>query len=668
MIATQNITLPNIAPPRSKPILQLLVVAGAFLCALLLGTAQSQAAAAPAPVYVSVEGKPLEMPVPPVIVEDRTLVGVRFVGEAVGGQVEWDPVARQVTVTRLTDKIVLTVGSKEALVNGQQLEMQVAAQIVSDRTMVPIRFIAEALGGTVEWNPDTRTVNILRKPAAIGGMLYSNEPGKSRVVLKLTEAPQQVKDAVAGNTLTLDIYPARIATDQTQRNPGDTLMKSLRLIDQGRTTRLEVQLQNPPAYRYFVSPDGTQLVLEFDYTIVGINYRQENRSAEMLLSATGKLNYTAFQLDGPPRLVIDVTGARLNSAVPASVDVNQGHVIRVRTADRGADGIRIVLDLTRHLPYQVLNTDLGLEIHFVPSIQAVKTERLPGKTRLTISASSAIDAVVSAPEGQRKLLIDVPQGISALAQNTIKLSDGTIDTITVLPGAARNSTSITIALPYYLGHTVISKNGDNSIVIDLVTSPVYGKRIWIDAGHGKIPGGNDDPGSIGKTYKTQEKQANLAVALELQHRLRDAGAVVLMTRTGDVGIDFRDRPALITAAKPAVDLMISIHHNSNTLNLIRGTETYYWTTNPRSKTAAQRIHPFVVKALGFGDRGVRQESFVVIKETKAPSILIELGYLSNALDEKAVAEPGVVKKTYPGKAAEAIKLGVIDYFWSITPR
>ncbi|HWH68184.1 MAG TPA: N-acetylmuramoyl-L-alanine amidase, partial [Candidatus Sulfotelmatobacter sp.] len=225
-----------------------------------------------------------------------------------------------------------------------------------------------------------------------------------------------------------------------------------------------------------------------------------------------------------------------------------------------------------------------------------------------------------------------------------------------------NASLITIALPYYFGHTVVSKNGDSSIVVDLITSPVYGKRIWIDAGHGRIPGAKDDPGSIGKTYGTLEKTVNLQVALELQRKLQAAGATVYMTRTGDEGLDFTQRPALVNAVKPAIDLFVSIHHNSASDLKVRGIETYYWTTNPKSRTAAQKIHPALVKGLGFPDRNVRQDSFYVIKETKAPAVLLELGYLSNAAEEKAIAEPGVVAKTYPAKAAEAIKNGILDYF------
>ncbi|HYF91579.1 MAG TPA: N-acetylmuramoyl-L-alanine amidase family protein [Symbiobacteriaceae bacterium] len=618
---------------------------------------------APAPVNVTVEGKPLEMSVPPIIMEDRTMVGVRFVGEAVGGTLTWDPVTRQVTVTRGADTVILRVGQKQALINGKAEELPVAPQIVDDRTMVPLRFIAEALGGTVEWNDSTRTVNILRKPTVISGLTYRNDPDKGRVVLTLSEPFLRVTEKTDGTNAVLELYPAVVTEPQANRRILDSLMKELNLQVDGRTVRFTAQTWSQPNFRYSLSSDGNQLAIEFDHNVTGYQLRQDRRISAVDLSATGKVEYTAFPLTNPPRVVVDIPGAHLAPEAPESVDVTNPYIARIRAADRGADGVRIVVDMKETVPFDVVSTDTGLQVLFLPRIEALKTERLQGKTRLTLTGSLPMDPKVSLTPDQRQLKIEVPQGRSALANNQVKIADGTVDTITLAPGVTPNSMVITIALPYYLGHTVVSKSGDSSITVDLISSPVYGKRIWIDAGHGRIPGAKDDPGSIGKTYKTYEKTINLQVALELQRRLQAAGATVFMTRTGDDGVDFTQRPALVNRVKPAMDLFVSIHHNSAASVTVRGTETYYWTTNPKSHTAAQKIHAAIVKGLGFPDRNVRQDSFFVIKETKAPSVLLELGYLSNAAEEKAIAEPGIVAKTYPAKAAEAIKNGILDHFW-----
>ncbi|HEY3368126.1 MAG TPA: N-acetylmuramoyl-L-alanine amidase family protein [Symbiobacteriaceae bacterium] len=617
-----------------------------------------------------VEGKPLVMPVPPVIVEGRTLIGVRSVGEAVGGTVDWDQAKRQATVTRFGDTVVLTLGKTEALVNGQPVTLPVPAQLVNERTMVPLRFIAEALGGSAEWDEATRTANILRKPTNITGLTYAKAEGKASIVLSLTEAPISIKPQVNGNNLSLDLYPAKVATDQANLTANDALLKTASLKANGRTVHLEAQLTAPPAYKYSLSPDGKTLTVDLEYTVTGVQTAKDGRIARVNIATTGKLNYTTYPVLktalSPNRVVVEITGGNIGPDVPATLPVTGSYFARVRTAQhsRDPDSVWVVLDMVDEIPpYDVIATDQGLTIQFMPVIQAVKTDKLPGKTRLTLVGSMGLDAKVTVPDGSKQVNIEVPQAKNGTGAPAVKIGDGTIDTVSFATGTLPTSTLITIALPYYLGHTVVSKDGDANIVIDLITSPVYGKRIWIDAGHGQVPGGADDPGSIGKFYKTQEDDVNLEVALELQKRLQAAGATVYMTRTGSPGVDFRDRPKLVNAVKPAIDLFISIHHNSSTSTSTRGTETYYWTTNPKSKIAAQKIHPAVIRLLGFPDRGVRTDSFYVIKETLAPAVLVELGYLSNQDEEKAIAEPGAKVRTYPGKAAEALKVGIFDYFY-----
>lgn len=648
MIETQNMKLTKIA----------LTVLALFATLVTAGTA---AAAELANVTVTVEGKPLAMPVPPVIVDGRTLVGVRAIGEAVGGYVHWDPAKRQATVSRRGDVVVLTVGQLEASVNGQSVTLDVPPQIVDDRTMVPLRFIAESLGGTVEWNGTTRTANILRKPTAITSMRYVRDVGKSSLILTLSEPLNSVTPVKSDTpSVHLDLYPAVVQTPEPARVVYDSLIRSFVLQADGRTVRLSAHLWNTPAHKQIISDDGMTITLEFAHTITGVYAQMDGRIPVINIAATGKLNYSTLSLSSPSRLVVDLAGARLQPDVPGTVEVGQALVSRIRSAQFTPESVRVVLDMAKKHSAEVISTDLGLQLRFLPEIQEVKRTSLPGKTRLTFPFSLPVDATLKLSQENRQIQIEVPQSRSAVLTPTQTINDGTINTVMVGPGAAKGSTLITISLPYYLGHSLVSKPGDATVVLDLITSPVYGKRIWIDAGHGKIPGGKNDPGTIGTTYKTREADVNLAVSLELQKRLEGAGAVVFMTRIGDEGVDFNDRPALVNKQQPPVDLFVSVHHNSTTSSTIRGIETYYFT--PQSKVAAETIHPQIVKALGFPDRKVRIETFVVVQKTKAPAVLLELGYLSNAAEEKAIAEPGVVNKTYPGKAAAGIVQGIFDYF------
>lgn len=101
--------------------------------------------------FINDKGK--RMDVPPMIISDRTMVPFRFIGEAFGAQVEWFGETRTVLV-RLDDKEVrLVIGQ-----TGPGLD--VPAQIVNSRTMVPLRYISESLGADVQWFPESRSVEI----------------------------------------------------------------------------------------------------------------------------------------------------------------------------------------------------------------------------------------------------------------------------------------------------------------------------------------------------------------------------------------------------------------------------------------------------------------------------------------------------------------------------
>lgn len=96
----------------------------------------------------------------PVIQNDRTLVPIRPIAETLGFDVMWDAQSLTVGLQKNENVVKLPIGQKNAQKNGKSLELEVPAQIINDRTMVPIRFIAEALGYEVDWQDKTKLVTI----------------------------------------------------------------------------------------------------------------------------------------------------------------------------------------------------------------------------------------------------------------------------------------------------------------------------------------------------------------------------------------------------------------------------------------------------------------------------------------------------------------------------
>ena len=99
--------------------------------------------------------------VAPVIRNERTMLPARFVAEALGGVVTWNEVEQKVTIVNGEDTIVIFIGEPFATVNGTPVELDSPAFIENSRTYLPIRFIAENMGATVTWDAAERTVTIV---------------------------------------------------------------------------------------------------------------------------------------------------------------------------------------------------------------------------------------------------------------------------------------------------------------------------------------------------------------------------------------------------------------------------------------------------------------------------------------------------------------------------
>lgn len=115
-----------------------------------------------AEVKVYLDGNMLEFDQPPIIEDGRTLAPLRAIFEALGADVGWDGETSTVTAQKEQVEIELQIGSKAAYINNQPVELEVPGRIVNDRTLVPLRFVSEALGARVDWDGSARTVRITR--------------------------------------------------------------------------------------------------------------------------------------------------------------------------------------------------------------------------------------------------------------------------------------------------------------------------------------------------------------------------------------------------------------------------------------------------------------------------------------------------------------------------
>lgn len=171
--------------------------------------------------------------------------------------------------------------------------------------------------------------------------------------------------------------------------------------------------------------------------------------------------------------------------------------------------------------------------------------------------------------------------------------------------------------------------------------------VVIDPGHG-----GKDPGAIG-IGGLQEKNVILPISKKIAAILEQQGIQVVMTRDSDYFVDLGPRPVIADRAKARV--FVSIHANAMPAKRsdVNGLETYYYDSGQR---LARTIHNSILKSINVRDRGVRKARFYVLRKSSMPSVLVEVGFVTGAIDS-----PRLATTAYQNQMAEAIARGILQY-------
>lgn len=108
----------------------------------------------------TVNGKPATLDVPAELLDGSTMVPFRFLGQALGARVGWNQAAHTAIYQMGSTRVLVVVGAGTALVSGRTVALAVPATVVQGRTLVPLRFVSEALGAQVGWDQATQTVTV----------------------------------------------------------------------------------------------------------------------------------------------------------------------------------------------------------------------------------------------------------------------------------------------------------------------------------------------------------------------------------------------------------------------------------------------------------------------------------------------------------------------------
>lgn len=287
----------------------------------------------------------------------------------------------------------------------------------------------------------------------------------------------------------------------------------------------------------------------------------------------------------------------------------------------------------------------------------------PDKTRVVYDLSNEPGTVTGSMSGSSVLVVDVSKAVAGGGG-----ADASVGSPEVQRAATRQLSyrpqvmRITLTLDRFSRFEIATKPPSDGkgyrIVVDVfkrISGPPGGPPlVALDAGHG-----GSDSGAIGVTG-VKEKDVNLAITLEVDKILRQAGVRTILTRSDDSYPTLQERTDLANQAQATI--FVSIHNNAAGDPASKGTETFYWGTDAKysveGKRLAEAIQRNLIASLSSDDRGARTHwlNLHVLAETHMTAALTEVGFLTNPQEEVKLDDP-----VYQRRAAAAVARGILEY-------
>jgi len=401
------------------------------------------------------------------------------------------------------------------------------------------------------------------------------------------------------------------------------------------------------------------------------------------VTSTGQLSPRTILLDNPSRLVLDLIGAQLKSKTQAKIfDNGPDEQIRVSQFDESI--VRIVFTGPKSHAREVRISDNERQVMVFGGGDAAKEKEKKITSNSSVNKLTSF-AVVKHDSRESSFVIKADQKINyklLKLHNPDRLVIDFIDTEYTSQFSTQNFPEtphikeVRFGLAS-LGRPVTRMVFDlrNSKIVEEVKETPDGKiltlifsgtvnlsdlkdattngantslnaKVVIDAGHGGY-----DHGAIYGGHN--EKDINLGVASKVENYLKEAGINSFMTRSEDRFVSLAERVEVSNSIQP--DVFVSIHSNALVTNPnMQGLQTYYY--SPGGYKLAGYLHKQLTEDVKMPDQKIRKAGFWVCKHTKAPSILLELGFMTNS-DERGK----LVKDSYQEALAKAITRGIINY-------
>ncbi|MDF9413624.1 AMIN domain-containing protein [Brevibacillus laterosporus] len=339
-------------------------------------------------IQLRIEGRSVNAEVPPLISNGRTLVPVRVIAEGLGAKIDWNQQERKAKITKDNREVILQLSSKKAYINGKAQTLEATPELINNRMLLPLRFVGEALGATVGWDNDSRTV-IVNQPVQTqinGQSLPATEKvyhWEDKVLLPVKTiadrlgvsqdeltAKASLKKVIDSTTvISLQDITDSIGTDVAE---WDEKRNEVVITRMNRLTDIEpqdesVQIQT----RYKVSP--TVSVLQNPYRIVMdfpemelSNKMRDEENKEIVIDQrkeSSSSDYSSSNMDSPEKLELS-DGASNDASISAVSQKTQPLIrsIRYSQYQDNPKTVRVVVELNRSSKYQLVSTNDGVKL------------------------------------------------------------------------------------------------------------------------------------------------------------------------------------------------------------------------------------------------------------------------------------------------------------------
>ena len=648
------------------------------------------------PVNLMIRGMDIFSDAPGIIVGGRALVPIAAILTELNVAYQWNGATREITFASNGKKVVMQIDNKYATINGTRtlLPDGVAPRVMTyksitgefvSRTYVPIKFISDVLDLSASWIADTRTVAINKKAQTLtnatikfkdynkneigfsvtGEVDYTsyvvdgaNVGGKDKIVIDFQNTILQIPSGAKVNNgvWTLPINDGIFGLDmieisQTSTNP--------------HNTRVTIYQNERRGNKVYYNPTTKEMVVQFINSVNEVSV-QEIFSTDTVVIGTRENPYYNVDIVGKT-LIVDVINSylKINDGVFQALPVNKGKIdtisyqqLNTSNSDMYSPGMevtRVSIALKEAITYdEFFIEDKGSNLlvyiadNPINNFGYVKHNSESGK--LTVSLFGAVGVSPVYDAATRKVTFEVPKDKTDLGSFEQDIKDHIVDKFVVTERANAYQIEVTMAenssFTSSVSSTAVVLNFTNRVIRD---SEFKGTLIVIDAGHG-----GKDPGAVGS--KVYEKDITLKAAKMLEAELLKKGFKVYMTRSTDEYVGLYDRAAMANALNAT--LFVSIHANAFTNPSVSGIEVLYGNESLSSdKGLAQSIQKQLVSSLGAVNRGVASRPrLVVLKETLMTSVLVELGFITNAAEQEKM-----MSEAYLLKAAAAMAKGIVDF-------